>query len=175
MRTAEGALALVSVFSLAACNSDDPAAKVSAEIPAAAIPAVAAAAPVDVIPDLFKRRRAQLEAVALDCLGGRVASVTADRFPDPNSAPLENPDPATDGLAALADDDLAGHTYAMNRSWNDAEPPGPVYLFPRPPAESGRAVVRFETKPGVAVAALVVARDVARGPWHVESSYWCSR
>jgi hypothetical protein len=169
-----GALALAGVLSLPACDGDEPAAA-ALPGPASASPAATVAAPQVVVDaDLFKRRRAKLEAVSLDCLGGRVASVTADRVPDPNAMPLENPDPATDGLAALAATGVPEHTHAMNRGWDDTDPPTPIYLFPKPPAQSGNAVVRFETRPGVAVASLVVGRDVPRGPRHVESSNWCS-
>ena len=174
VRMGSGALALASALSLSACGGDEPAELASTETAVSAGPTATSAQQVVVDPAAFKRPRAKREAVALDCLGNRVASVPSDRAPDPAAIPLENPDAATDGLAALVAVGVPEHTRAMNPGWDDSEPPLPVYLFPLSPAQSERAVVRFVTGSGDAVAAFIVARDVARGPWHVESSYWCS-
>lgn len=116
--------------------------------------------------------RVQRKAFELDCDGGSTSGMTTDRAPNPNAKPLVNPDAATDGLAAYARQ--LARRYPGTQSWEGSHPPATALMFPGEPADSMRAVVRLTNASGKARVAYLVARDVARGAWHVESYQVCT-
>lgn len=174
VRSGSAAVAMAAVLILSACDGDDPAATDQPSSPAAAPSPTASESPAVVIDRAMFRPRVQEEALKLDCSGGGFTSVIADSVANPDEKPLERPDALTDGLAALAVRVASHQSHSMNPDWDDAQPPTPAYLFPREPAASMRAVVRFVSASGDVVAAVSAHRHIARGAWIEESVRWCS-
>jgi hypothetical protein len=116
--------------------------------------------------------RVQPEALELDCQGGSIHAAVFDRRPNFRAKPLRNPDAVTDGLAAFAR--RQARRDPGWSAWEGSRPPTTVLLFPRVPAKSMRAVIRFASPSGAPVVAIVVERDVPFGPWIVASYRACA-